>query len=458
VREDFAKFKEERLASAPGGLARAALEDRFSTLELQTVEQAEGYESKARTAHQKTQIEGAVDSSLALVLLHPERYGDTLRQNLEIIEGSALDPASKADMARDFTHALAEAHWTGRLQDDPAGVQALLTETSASGLKFEDRMALIGKARAEVNRREGEAREEQRWQFTLADREEKLADRAREEAGAGFTAAVIAGQASTAEIAAAVGRRLISASEGRTLANILEQDVRQGVADARAARSEARASRSEARAADAAERAAARDAARIDDDPTTVAALIALDDENHPELRTIALEARRAKLIGTATMAKFAGEDAKAAKETGPLAQPLVKEAKKQLKPLLTPTGLAAILDPADAEKVVKANDLFNARMLADPKADPAKVRDEVVAAVKNPGQVTDRPLRPRYLEGTIAAPDPVASIAAVEAARARGEITDEEMAVELQALQSVFEANRALVGPRPSTGATGSF
>jgi hypothetical protein len=116
-----------------------------------------------------------------------------------------------------------------------------------------------------------------------------------------------------------------------------------------------------------------------------------------------------------------------------------VREAKEYLNKTLR-SGGGPILDEDEAERVVRAEIQLEERLAADPKADPYRVAKEVAGVVKEQQAAAPAP-KPRYLVGTPQKPDPVASLEAVEKAKAAGEITEEEALVDLMALERLFEA-----------------
>jgi hypothetical protein len=271
----------------------------------------------------------------------------------------------------------------------------------------EDRNRLLNELGKRVRAQEREEREEERWHWAQEREAERDADRAREANGALLTAAALDGLVTDKEIAEAVTARRIHAHEGRTLSNLLKREAR-GTDDKPSRKTE---------------------------DFRTFAALSDLRREDPEAARKEALKAREAGLITTSTMKSFfrkkIGDD-----EGDPES---VREAKEYLNKTLR-SGGGPILDEDEAERVVRAEIQLEERLAADPKADPYRVAKEVAGVVKEQQAAAPAP-KPRYLVGTPQKPDPVASLEAVEKAKAAGEITEEEALVDLMALERLFEA-----------------
>jgi hypothetical protein len=408
VQQDFDKWKEGELAAMPDELSKLELEEKLVGLQVGLVDEAAAYETKARQAYAKVQREGMVDDALTIVMLAPEQGGQVTADIIQRIDDLPGTPEEKADAMRDATHALKKAEWQGRGQQDPEGVLALLTTSSVPGLAAKDRAELIKASQTAIKSKASEAREQLRWQWSQEAHAEAEARRGREALGAELTARVLAGEASEADVIAATRKRIISPSEGRVLAKTFEEK---------------------------------KSGAAATDNPVVYARLLEMQRNNDPAVRDEALAAAQAGLIKTTTMGSLMKTDAVMDRRD-------VQDARRLLGETLKPGGPFAFLEEDVAERVTQAEVRFIERMKEDPKQNPYELMQKEVDLFKGrvtgakeavPGAVQP----PRFVARNPAgAVDPAASVAELEAAHARGEVTDEELEKIGTEMESFFEMN----------------
>lgn len=174
VKAEFDKHRETELAAMPTERAKMALEEKFISLEIAVMGEADSYEQQAGKAYRATEREGLAESILSAVTLRPNEYGDLLKTGMAAINGMGGSAEEKAEAGLALTHAAAEAHWMGRVRENPGAMLQALTTQEVPGLSFASRQKLINAAEVDVRQQQVEARRaaaERR-----ADERERMAD------------------------------------------------------------------------------------------------------------------------------------------------------------------------------------------------------------------------------------------------------------------------------------------
>jgi hypothetical protein len=158
IKAEFDKEKEADIASMPSEQAKMDLEEKYISLELAVMGEAEGFEKQAGKAYRGTQREGLANDILTAITLRPDEYAVQVANGIDAINGMGGTPEEKAEAGAALTNAAAEAHWMGRVRENPGAMLEALKTQEIPGLAFGSRQKLINAAEVDVRQQQVEAR------------------------------------------------------------------------------------------------------------------------------------------------------------------------------------------------------------------------------------------------------------------------------------------------------------
>jgi hypothetical protein len=408
VGQAFDDWSKQQLDTAPNGIARQALQERFLSMRVGLGDQAADFEDKALLSHRETQLKDVVDKSSSVVFTQPAKYGDTLRQTTELIANSDLPATAKEKLTQDYTHALADAFWRGQADRNPGAVAGMMASGAATGLDFQSRVKLYQHATSLERQQQANAREELRWQHTQRREAQQDARQAREDAQKAnedkltgmFLDPGISREDKTAALRAVVGKRGVSGGTARALAGFLKEDA-------------------------------------TADDFHAVSGLIDMQQSGDPNFRQALGLAVDHGLVRGGTAKTLYEDQVRREQAGGVMAREDVKAAEKMLADRIDPPSLVKLPDPEAVDRKWKAIRTFRDALNADPKADPFKVADQALGVATPKVGTVDNPVAggspsPRFLVGPPEKPDVAASVEKLRAAVAKGEAGDQD-ATELE-------------------------
>lgn len=407
--KDFDAWAEKTVGEARGR-AQGELAARLKIIRADLMGDALAFETAARADWAKEQVKGSLEAGRTAVFAAPQHYESALGEQLSLLAKSTLPEPVKAGLERQIREGMTEAYVAARVERDPAGMMKALgpgqSDPIVSQLSLDDRRRLYGKAEAETRQRAADARAEMGIKLQLEERAarqaEKAERKAREESELKLTLGILSGEATAREVVNAGRSRLIGADQVRTLLSVARQES-EGADDWR------------------------------------IAADLRIRASSGEDVLRDALQARQAGAISNVTLGRITEEVEQQRRMGGPLSREEVKTARSQLRETLLEgqnafTGIKA----PTAEKVAAADDMFRRRLLADPEADPAKLRDQVLATFRGGAMDESALPRSRFLVGTVRAPDVPATIDALNRALAAGRITRAEFLNEAEAIEAI--------------------
>ena len=408
VMRHLEQYQAEHLEGVKSGLYRSLIEDDLGRFQISAFEEANAFQSQAKRAKAKTDVQAGWEAAQNLVYLKPEQYGDVLQGQIKFIEASGLSPEDKAQAAQDVTGALATSLWQRQVQDQPLQALAALRSGALPGLDFRARMALANQAEGELRRIDSERRQaaaEARMEARAARVEAREAARdARDAAEADLTAGILAGTAGPQDILKATQHRAISGDTARALTGFLKAQREPTPAN--------------------------------DDDPLALQLMLRAGDGDETVIKDVA-DAVNHNRMKLSTARQVINDLQERQKSGGVQSREDVREGEASLRRVIEEAGPLGNITGDKAQKSLNAVRMYRQLVAThgeDPKFDPLDAADRVAKIWKN--SFGDMP-RSRFLvQAPGQPPDLAASIQRLQAAISSGSLSDLEIEIETEALE----------------------
>jgi hypothetical protein len=117
--EDFDKYMEKQLETAPTAKAKGFLSARMSELRTMLGERAMEFEAKARIDWRNDQFTNGIDNTAKLMNTDPSQYPVALAEQLAVIDASAMPPIQKSALREKAITGISKAAVWSQVQKSP---------------------------------------------------------------------------------------------------------------------------------------------------------------------------------------------------------------------------------------------------------------------------------------------------------------------------------------------------